>query len=192
MRTSLIRYSPELLKNSGILKDLTQLAQLHQWVKESTKTNVTFELLWKGTRDGFGAATFHSKCDNKGPTLTVIKSQYDKVFGGFTSESWGFAGTGSPQNKKDTTAFIYSLTRNGKYAQQLNDNSIRDRADCGPIFGYDGGSDIWIGDNCNTFKYNQCTANQTYQLPGGADSSFLAGSGDYSVKEIEVYAVKQI
>ena len=182
------------MKNSGILKDLTQIAQLHQWVKESTKTNVKFELLWKGTRDGFKAATFHSKCDKKGPTLTVIKSQHDKVFGGFTSESWGFAGTGDPQSKKDHTAFIYSLTRKGKYAQQRNDNSICDNSGYGPIFGYDGNSycDIDIHDNCNTSDNNLCVANRTYQLPPDAKDDFLAGSYYYSVKEIEVYAVKSI
>jgi hypothetical protein len=182
------------MKNSGILKDLTQIAQLHQWVKESTKTNVKFELLWKGTRDGFGAATFHSKCDKKGPTLTVIKSEHDKVFGGFTSESWGFAPRGKDQCKKDPTAFIYSLTRNGKYAQQRNDNSICDNSGYGPIFGLDPsiGCDIFIYDDCNTYQYNGCYANQTYQLPPGAGDNFLAGSDYYSVKEIEVYAIKNI
>ena len=183
------------MKNSGILKDLTQIAQLHQWVKESTKTNVKFELLWKGTRDGFKAATFHSKCDKKGPTLTVIKSQHDKVFGGFTSESWGFAGTGDPQSKKDHTAFIYSLTRNGKYAQQRNDNSIRDYSGFGPMFGCapsNGRCDIFINDDCNMPDYNVCYANRTYQLPPDAGDDFLAGSEGYSVKEIEVYAVKQV
>ena len=29
-------------------------------------------LLFKGSRDGFKAENFHEKCDNKGPTLTLI------------------------------------------------------------------------------------------------------------------------
>lgn len=166
---------------------------LHGWVEEATKTNVKFELLWKGSRDGFKAATFHSMCNNKGPTVTVIKSEHDKVFGGFTSESWGFAGTGNYQYKHDPTAFIYSLTNKGKYAQQLNQNSILDYHNCGPVFGLDGGfCDIDIGDDCNTSNNNYCWANQTYQLPSGAGDDFLAGSQLYSVKEIEVYAVKRV
>jgi hypothetical protein len=122
---------------------------------------VKFELLWKGSRDGFKAATFHTKCNNQGPTLTVIKSQHDKVFGGFTSESWGFAGTSSKsQGKQDSTAFIYSLTRMEKYAKQLNNNSIRDRYDRGPMFGYAGGVyDIFINDDCNQPDKNYCYAN---------------------------------
>ena len=155
---------------------------------EANNTNVKFELLWKGSRDGYQAETFHTKCDNQGPTLTVIKSEHDKVFGGFTSVPWTSAGA----SINDPTAFIYSLTRMGKYAKQLNENSIDDYSYYGPIFGCgSGGCDIRIYDNCNTAD-NYCTANCTYQLPAGAGHDFLAGSGTYSVKEIEVYAVKNI
>jgi len=181
--------SADFVANSAIIKDAKEAETLHGWVQEATKTNVKFELLWKGSRDGFKAATFHSKCNDKGPTVTVIKSEHNNVFGGFTSEAW----TGSCQNKHDPTAFIYSLTKKGKYAQQLNKNSIRDYSGNGPMFGNDRGyCDIVIGDNCDTSGNNQCIANCTYQLPSGADDSFLAGSVEYSVKEIEVYAVKTV
>ena len=34
------------------------------------------------------STTFHSKCDNKGPTVTIIRvGKY--IFGGYTSTSWG-------------------------------------------------------------------------------------------------------
>ena len=178
-----------MVASSSIVKDKTQGEQLHTWVKESIKSNVTFKLLWKGSTDGFGAATFHSKCNSQGPTLTVIKSKHDRVFGGFTSVSWGFAPQGRWEFKKDATAFIYSLTHGGKYAQQLNDNSIYDYGNRGPTFGCSYAYDIYIRDNCNARTDNSCWANRTYQLPAGAGDDFLAGSTNYSVKEIEVYAV---
>jgi hypothetical protein len=46
------------------------------------------ELLYKGTRDGFKASKFHELCDNKGSTLTLIKSDQNKIFGGYTSVGW--------------------------------------------------------------------------------------------------------
>ena len=174
-----------MIASSSIVSDKAHSEKLHTWVKESMNSNVSFKLLWKGSTDGFKAATFHTKCDNQGPTLTVIKSQHDRVFGGFTSVPW----TSSGKCKKDATAFIYSLTHGGKYAQQRNDNSIVDDCIFGPIFGSAGYYDIYINNDCNKPDYNWCRANQTYQLPAGADNSFLAGSQYYSVKEIEVYAV---
>ena len=46
-----------------------------------------WRLLFRASRDGFAAQTFHSKCDNKGPTVTIVKSG-NNIFGGFTEISW--------------------------------------------------------------------------------------------------------
>jgi hypothetical protein len=47
----------------------------------------TPELCWRATRDGWAASTFHSKCDNKKPTVTLIRvGRY--IFGGYATESW--------------------------------------------------------------------------------------------------------
>ena len=46
-----------------------------------------WRLLFQASRDGFAAAAFHSKCDNKGPTVTIVKSG-NNIFGGFTEVSW--------------------------------------------------------------------------------------------------------
>ena len=48
--------------------------------------NKQFELLYRGTRDGFGSKEFHQKCDGKGPSLTLIKSKpFGRIFGGYTN-----------------------------------------------------------------------------------------------------------
>jgi hypothetical protein len=47
------------------------------------------KLLYQGTRDGFKASSFHTLCDSKGPTLTLVKSEYNKIFGGLAKVSWG-------------------------------------------------------------------------------------------------------
>ena len=44
-------------------------------------------LLFRASRDGFETQTFHPKCDNKGPTITIVKSG-GNIFGGFTEISW--------------------------------------------------------------------------------------------------------
>ncbi len=49
--------------------------------------NFTAKLCWRATRDGWLASTFHSNCDYKKPTVTIVKvGQY--VFGGYANESW--------------------------------------------------------------------------------------------------------
>ena len=44
-------------------------------------------VLMRASKEGFQAKTFHPKCDNKGPTVTIVKSG-NNIFGGFTETSW--------------------------------------------------------------------------------------------------------
>ena len=92
------------LGNWGIFKSLILLLFTHadplvfESVILSANDNVTLKswigcdsftakLCWRATRDGWSASTFHSNCDNKKPTVTVVKvDQY--VFGGYATESW--------------------------------------------------------------------------------------------------------
>ena len=180
-----------VLPDSKIVKAKEDIVLLHKWVSEQTNTKVTFKLLWQGSRDGYTAAAFHNKCNNQGATLTVIVSDKGNVFGGYTKESWGYSPSGGTY-KYDSTAFVYSLTHKTKCARQKNQSySICDGSGYGPIFG--GGCDIIIVDNCNTSNYNYCRPNHSgyssYELPPGADNTYLAGSCNFYVKEIEVYSV---
>jgi hypothetical protein len=47
-----------------------------------------FKLLWRGSRDGFGASQFHGRCDAHSNTLTVILDTEGNIFGGFTPLEW--------------------------------------------------------------------------------------------------------
>ena len=74
---------------SEILTNEEHISLLLSWLPllDSGKRRHRFRLLFRASRDGFAAATFHSRCDNKGPTVTIVKSG-NNVFGGFTEQSW--------------------------------------------------------------------------------------------------------
>ena len=93
----------------GILDELHELHELHRTAPKELKefeesvilTNEEhrrvlktwlpikseWRLLFRASRDGFAALAFHFKCDNKGPTVTVVKSG-GNIFGGFTGNAW--------------------------------------------------------------------------------------------------------
>ena len=50
-----------------------------------------FVKCWHAKTDGWAASTFHSNCDGRGPTVTIIKVN-DYIFGGYTDVSWGPSG----------------------------------------------------------------------------------------------------
>jgi TLD len=43
------------------------------------------ELLYSGSLHGFTAKDFHSRADNKGPTISLFKMKRGDIIGGFTT-----------------------------------------------------------------------------------------------------------
>ena len=79
---------PRPFLNSKILSDEQKQIIVNTWLKERlTRRHTTFVLLYRASRDGWDSSYFHSICDNKGPTLTVVRSE-DNIFGGYTEKSW--------------------------------------------------------------------------------------------------------
>ena len=47
-----------------------------------------FVRCWHAKTDGWAASTFHSNCDGKGPTVTIVQVG-NYTFGGYVDKSWG-------------------------------------------------------------------------------------------------------
>ena len=61
--------------------------QLREWLPKTGD----WSICWRATRDGSTANTFHSRCEEKSPTLTivqVIKNNKKFVFGGYATVPW--------------------------------------------------------------------------------------------------------
>ncbi|XP_068711921.1 uncharacterized protein [Montipora foliosa] len=154
-----------------------------------------FVKCWRAKTDGWAASTFHSNCDGKGPTVTIIKvGSY--IFGGYSDVSWSSPPSScgySPSRK----SFIYSLYNiNGyvpikvhvKYAWQSV--VIYKCSTNGPTFG--AGHDIYISNNANSNRYSHTRCGITYLLPPGYSSlgsycRFYAGSVTFTPTDIEVF-----
>ena len=72
-------------RESTILTNVEHRKILKGWLPEAMVGE--WRLLFQASRDGFAASAFHSKCDKKGPTVTVVKSGAN-IFGGFTEKPW--------------------------------------------------------------------------------------------------------
>jgi hypothetical protein len=145
-----------------------------------------WNLIYKASKDGFEAAKFHAKCDNKPNTLIIIKSTNGNVFGGYTEQTWNHAS----QYKADPSSFIFSLINklNKPIKMKWSQNyGICCNSSHGPIFG--GGHDLYIAGKSNTNRYSYSNLGHSYTHPDYAYGSneFLAGSYNFQVSEKEVY-----
>ena len=151
------------------------------------------ELIYRGSRDGTLSKNFHEKCDNKGPTITLIKNEKGNIFGGFSSISW----TSQNNNKQAPNSFLFTLTNiygiNPTKFQLKNNNdscAIVDYSNYGATFG--AGSDLYVSNDFNnnndSYSYFPCS----YEDSIGKGKSIFTGNTNNNndrlkIKEIEVF-----
>ena len=145
------------------------------------------KLIYRASQDGFEAISFHTKCDRKPNTLIIIKSTNGNVFGGYTEETWNH----SNKYKADPNSFIFSLIN--KTNKPIKMKSAENVIDCdqryGPVFGF---NDFRIADKSNSNLESFSNLGSSYIHPdytkGSKEArSFLAGSYNFQVAEMEVY-----
>ncbi len=73
----------EFLPNTHIVNQQYD-GKLREWLGNDYK----WKLLYRASEHGYTTKSFHKGCDDKGPTLIVIKSSGGWVFGGYTTQSW--------------------------------------------------------------------------------------------------------
>jgi archaellum component FlaC len=160
-----------------------------------------FEILWRGSRDGFRAAEFHRRCDRHANTLTVILDTNGNIFGGFTPVEWesqvwnGKDGDESNCRKADPTvkSFLFTLKNPHNFPAKRfplktakKQRAIVCDSTWGPRF-----FDIAISDNCNAnTESNACFFGFSYADDSGFErGTLLTGSASFRVKEIEVFEI---
>ena len=58
-----------------------------RWLSEVEYGEKYWAPCYRGTKDGWSKESFHAKCDNAGPTVTLARRE-NYLFGGFSDHSW--------------------------------------------------------------------------------------------------------
>ena len=89
-------------------------------------------LLFRMSEDGDSYYAFHSKCDNKGITITFIETTTGMKFGGYTELNWDC----SNKRKNDDSTFLFCFNYKEKYTKSKDNYSIDCITNDGPKFGW--------------------------------------------------------
>ena len=160
-------------------------------MNKSNKINYKeFKLIYRGSRDGWDAKDFHKNCDNKGSTVTIIHTNTNNIFGGYTSIPWNnkFGDHFSDdtflfliRSSKNYKSDIFSLIKKPNYQVKY---TVRHNMWFMCLFGT--GHDIHINSNCN--KDDKWTTQESFSMP---NPHYLNGDKyEFKVKEIEVFTVQ--
>ena len=148
--------------------------------------------LYQATIDGGEVSNFHSKCDNIPNTLTIIKSEGNRRFGGFNSIIW----ESKTIYKYDKNAFLFSLDKNKIYSTKNNNSyTIFCGVNYGPSFGYNKSYKSTIGIEGNPIRekklYTCESDSDSFDFNGDYNALSEDGKGnDIYAKEYEVFEIK--
>lgn len=155
----------------------------------------SFQLLYAISRDGCDSKKFHEKCDEQGPTVTVLYNENGSVYGGYNPSNWNSA---SNAYNASNEAFLFQLHFSGKEKPMkfpLNKGqsycATYNKTSYGPTFG--GGHDL------HTFSGTINLSGTSFPLNGYASfgtsydmQDVVADdihNGNLNVIELEVYKV---
>eukprot|EP01083_Nonionella_stella_P140487 430904_1 len=157
-------HGPSLLVSSILTKPET--STLLSLLQQSGKglSDKRWSLLYRGSRDGFTANVFHNKCDGKAKTLSIIRTDSNNVFGGYTSVPW----KSDNKHAADNDAFIFLIRSSKNYPPQVFATQKEERKQYAVyhgssymcVFGY--AFALYVADNCNANTSSYVNGNNTY------------------------------
>jgi hypothetical protein len=151
-------------------------------------TQQKWQLLYKASRDGFDVNVFHNRCNNNGATMTIIQSNNNYLFGGYTSVAWA----SSNQYAVDSNAFLFTLTNPHnilptKYPVQPSktQHAVYHVSGYGPTFG--GGNDLCVSTNSNSNNSSYTNFPFSYTDTTGQGNNTFTGTRNFTASDIEVF-----
>ena len=190
--SSLVREMGGVLLDSVFGLQFYETKALTEWCEAKS-----FTLLYRASRDGFDAKSFHSSCDNIKGTLTIIKTVTGCIFGGYTEVGW------SPKEKPTIEKgsgheFLFTL-RNPQSTGPIQFpvrffNKYKSVLHCkryGPSFGANakGHCEIHIAEKPNENINSHVLGFPAMYDGKGYDNKIFCGSERFQVEDYEVFLV---
>ena len=175
----------KLLKiESSIIKENNEYKKaLKNWINSNKK--IEAQLLYKKSRDGGQISKFHELCDNKGPTLTIFKTEDGNIGGIYTPLSWDDHHT---VWKNDLDTFMFNLNKSEKYKKLKNECSIYLEKNHGPWIAHFG---FHITDQMNKIRHEGTNINDYYENGANILPNNTNGTKYFNVSDVEVFKINE-
>ena len=180
----IIHSSDELhLIVNKILYKLNKYKKVYNIANYENKLQFSLINLFDSSANGDRASEFHSKCDYKYNTISLIETTNGHRFGGYTSEC--FESPNDYFDKKDNLSFVFSLDKmriydviKGKYAISCDKNY-------GPYFRDD---HICIVDEFLTKESGTCIKGKGFNTTKNYELN--SGKKYFIIKRLQVFQIK--
>ena len=151
--------------------------------------NFKLKLLFRGSEHQFSSETFHKLCDYKGRTLSIVKSEFGKIFGLYTNIPWSSEG-----NQKTGQGSTFKFTLRDMQVetfpvQKGKTEVLHSRLSMIAT------TNFAIKDQCNLkTTLNNAHVGMGFDIPAHLEDkqlsdqmTYLGGAKNFAVTEIEVF-----
>ena len=182
MNSNILQYDSKLITN------ISQIELIKTGIKNyDNSKKIKLSLLFRASRDGDTIKAFHDRVDGISPTISLIETKTNYIFGGFTDHAWD----SKSGCVKTNNTFMFSFNKKKIYIGK-NGGQIHCTNDYGPWFC--GGSGVY-GDNY--FKTNNSYEFELKTNIGNFDGfteefELVGGVKNFMVNEVEVFKVEYI
>ena len=174
--------------DSKLITNISQIELIKTGIKNyDNSKKIKLSLLFRASRDGDTIKAFHDRVDGISPTISLIETKTNYIFGGFTDHAWD----SKSGCVKTNNTFMFSFNKKKIYIGK-NGGYIHCDNDYGPWFC--GGAGVY-GDNY--FKTNN---SYEWELKSNINSfdgfteefELVGGVKNFMVNEVEVFKVEYI
>jgi hypothetical protein len=182
MNSNILQYDSKLITN------ISQIELIKTGIKKyDNSKKIKLSLLFRASRDGDTIKAFHDRVDGISPTISLIETKTNYIFGGFTDHAWD--SKSGCVNTNNT--FMFSFNKKKIYIGK-NGGQIHCANDCGP----------WFCNGAGVYKDNYFKENNSYEWELKTNMCFfdgfteefelVGGVKNFMVNEVEVFKVEYI
>ena len=181
----------KFFNDSNIIENIEDVDFITKAIeKKMNISNISnIKMIYQATKHDDKSEDFKKNCNNKGPILTIIKSENDEIFGGFTKCNWtnvNFAFS----NDKD--AFLYSIT-NKKIFDIIQPEKAIINYDIGYAFACFGNTNSWDGiylfSGFLSDKEGYCNPEKLTNIYNLKSEEDISSQKNFMIKEVEVFQI---
>jgi len=156
-----------------------------KYMEQFKNKNLSYNLIFRGTRDGELSSDFHNKVDGKDKTITIIETTKGMKLGGYIDKKWD---SSSEWIYDDENCFVFSLSLMKNYNPIKGKLKYYFNSRYGPnfaVFGLE--NNLFEKSSLNTQTKEQ--ANCNYFSGFTSDYELTGGEIAFQVKELEVFQI---
>ena len=165
-------------------EDLELISNRLKNIEEFKNKNISYNLIYRATKDGGLPNDFHKKCDGIDKTITIIKTIKGAKFGGYISNKWD---SNFGWVKDDENCFVFSFNYKKVYNTIKGRKKYILKEDCGPVFAVFGVKDNFFQKNSLNIQTAKVANKNFHEFT--MDYEINCGEKEFQVEELEVFHV---